>query len=1117
MESDPARIDIAGEDDSLLQVAPGSIGDELSNFACSPLQILGSRPPRVPRPPRIPHPPKTEVRCADAHRKSASSPHNNKENLKANTIKSGNPNLSVERQQMKKRRKGGGYNLRKSLAWNKAFLTEEGVLDPVELSMVSGISSTLDKEELFAICEHEKELLPTDSSSVNGVTDLLLLEENLFKELPCGRRNDNERIKGSLSQNKDLSSGNLASVSPECHTRRVFPAQTVKECGPKGGRLSSSASTSHKRLLNANTPKVAARDSKMPKMPALKQDSCVPYMAARVAPTRGRESNMKCSRIPKPGTSNQKSVNHSRTRSSPTVAITSPECSSKSRKTYSQSTTKIVDASRREVNSLVKHPTACVNKGNCLEVRKDGSHLSSEMDATKAPNGTRKFGVSLHSAACEAGSSALPVQESKASGLRMPSPSLRFFSETKAPASKSLLERNIQSSSLPKTVGASSNKKHLKPPYASGGSSRWAEDCITWNSSAISELTCKSSDSSDTKLHEKASRCENIQGVKTKVLSNAMDPEQMNNEQIQVLLNDLEQKCLKGQLISLQDEHTYGMDYRLASPHLQSTVEHHKPFDELPRLQDHHGPARENYIARHETCPTAMKEHAGDGETGSQVRNSHEDGASLKLDEKAHVINLSSDRKSGEDMCGPRATEAIESGIVAGDKSDAGTANDPVHYLSSRCYDASCKVVRKHSRQLGIGCLDFDNGYDNSIIHGELETRNDEGTEELPEPVVPIEENSSWQARSDAFSQENKFSGNSQKDHLENSSEIFLEVNTIDGARSQLSGDPSAPDEIGYVHFQSVRYDTGERQVWSALANGISEICYHNLNHSTDHDECLQVANSSQEQQEEQLQNGSHLMDNVIHFGHGNDVNGDILLSENCPSERIHKRNAFEILVNADEAHEAHVLDETQSSCSEADHQDWPATTQPIDGIELNHKSIHINFPLSGIKSNHRATNSSAHCYTGLSCSPNRRLSPLNTAVEQHAIVNEVGAQGLPTEAEWTASQYAIPNGDSARQLKGVICTEERNDEMRLQTSEDEKKQGGIVLKAPPNAVPFSDEWLAAIEAAGEEILTLKSGPVQNSPPDKPFPEPGPWSPVKRKTNQVIGPYDCTKFTNTLH
>ncbi|CAI9776420.1 unnamed protein product [Fraxinus pennsylvanica] len=77
----------------------------------------------------------------------------------------------------------------------------------------------------------------------------------------------------------------------------------------------------------------------------------------------------------------------------------------------------------------------------------------------------------------------------------------------------------------------------------------------------------------------------------------------------------------------------------------------------------------------------------------------------------------------------------------------------------------------------------------------------------------------------------------------------------------------------------------------------------------------------------------------------------------------------------------------------------------------------------------------------------------------------------------------------------------------------DGLKKKSRAFVPPQNAVPFSDEWLAAIEAAGEDILTMKSGSVQHSPPDKSLPEPNPWSPVKRKTNQ-IGPFDCTKFTN---
>ncbi|PKA51905.1 hypothetical protein AXF42_Ash008134 [Apostasia shenzhenica] len=57
------------------------------------------------------------------------------------------------------------------------------------------------------------------------------------------------------------------------------------------------------------------------------------------------------------------------------------------------------------------------------------------------------------------------------------------------------------------------------------------------------------------------------------------------------------------------------------------------------------------------------------------------------------------------------------------------------------------------------------------------------------------------------------------------------------------------------------------------------------------------------------------------------------------------------------------------------------------------------------------------------------------------------------------------------------------------------KKDTGQV-KPHLNAVPYSEEWLAAIEAFGEDILEIKTGTVQNSPTEKALPGPSPWSPV---------------------
>lgn len=38
----------------------------------------------------------------------------------------------------------------------------------------------------------------------------------------------------------------------------------------------------------------------------------------------------------------------------------------------------------------------------------------------------------------------------------------------------------------------------------------------------------------------------------------------------------------------------------------------------------------------------------------------------------------------------------------------------------------------------------------------------------------------------------------------------------------------------------------------------------------------------------------------------------------------------------------------------------------------------------------------------------------------------------------------------------------------------DSQKQNGLLIKPPKYAPPFSDEWLAAIEAAGEVIQSNK-------------------------------------------
>ncbi|CAL5392080.1 unnamed protein product [Camellia sinensis] len=113
------------------------------------------------------------------------------------------PKLSVESRQMKRRKRPGAYNLRKSLAWDKAFFTEEGVLNSLELSMLSGSIGNSCREVLPTIHE-EGRTLSGNSGSNSDSAVLQVLEENSFKETHA--TNSNERDNGGSLLMKHVSS-----------------------------------------------------------------------------------------------------------------------------------------------------------------------------------------------------------------------------------------------------------------------------------------------------------------------------------------------------------------------------------------------------------------------------------------------------------------------------------------------------------------------------------------------------------------------------------------------------------------------------------------------------------------------------------------------------------------------------------------------------------------------------------------------------------------------------------------------------------------------------------------------------------------------------------------------
>ncbi|XP_015064307.1 uncharacterized protein LOC107009480 [Solanum pennellii] len=145
----------------------------------------------------------------------------NKENN--NPDKAEMPKLSVEPLHMKRKKRSGGCNLRKSLAWDRAFSTEEGVLDPLELSLLSGSLVKTRGETLFTINEEERNPTSNDSlhdassvylssnkkSTVKGIRAVALKEESRKASTKIPASHNGRTISKSSSCSRPLSSASL--------------------------------------------------------------------------------------------------------------------------------------------------------------------------------------------------------------------------------------------------------------------------------------------------------------------------------------------------------------------------------------------------------------------------------------------------------------------------------------------------------------------------------------------------------------------------------------------------------------------------------------------------------------------------------------------------------------------------------------------------------------------------------------------------------------------------------------------------------------------------------------------------------------------------------------------
>ncbi|CAK9314452.1 unnamed protein product [Citrullus colocynthis] len=218
-------------------------------------------------------------------------------------------------------------------------------------------------------------------------------------------------------------------------------------------------------------------------------------------------------------------------------------------------------------------------------------------------------------------------------------------------------------------------------------------------------------------------------------------------------------------------------------------------------------------------------------------------------------------------------------------------------------------------------------------------------------------------------------------------------------------------------------------------------------------------------------------------------------------------------------------IDEQYVEVKELENQEMNGNTICQNESELNTEMDHLrNTEMCSTYDDNAQSEARTTFNDSLLCSPTKDLGSSipnddilsRENIEQYMEAKELENHKSPKMTGNILSQNENElNGEIDRLLDTKTCStyDGNSQSMELRKSEDVGKQNALGIKTSINVVPFSKEWLAALEAAGEEILTMKTGAVQNSPPNKSQPEPGPWSPVKRKNNQGIGPFDCTKCT----
>ncbi|XP_075514004.1 uncharacterized protein LOC142549105 isoform X3 [Primulina tabacum] len=1153
-----------------------------------------------------------------------------KENININ--KSETSKLNMEPLQMKRKKRGGGYNLRKSLAWDRAFFTEQGVLDPLELSMITGAS----RRELPVIDEGA----PGGSQPTTEPLDLQQLENYQLKVLKNEGLSE-ERIRDCFSAKAHSSSSKLA--SHKVSTR--FGRKSVSRYGESPHPVPSS---SLKRPATVNAGKAAAKGLKLPKVPG----SVTRFSSIRATKSSTlRVNHLKHNQITQPGSkiSLKSHKNKTATKHSSSQPTCHPELNSgtSSVNRYSSANTSL-PLGDNACSSGSKNIAANVNPSSML-------HSSESRDQLAT------FSASFSQIAQSSGriTHLSQNQNMKPSGLRMPSPSLSFFCQPKSSASNRLSSRDAD-------IDACGSQK--------SGNSRLGDKMIR-----IPEIVDNITESIKSNSTSICHRSRRFMPSTADVLGDALNIEKMCDTLVE------NYKSIDGQTDYLFDEKGNNRTISLENVDFLKVDYEIRPQIDNCELEIND----ENFQVANHSC-TVESLSRGSGrrnlETTADDNNEiHKSDAKKAVDEPCQeqitfdVSTTNSDADFGthledetyykgqkskmmqggcKDTCKPDCCkpfmaliDELEYPPIEIDKRCVETMERAIEIVGlsglqrSSCDEGATSEALNHrptnvrSSDFGSDCQD-EKADSIDVIDDKLQA----GEAHIQDTIfaLPIPDSKNKVNLVPEFGDDIKESGKAsliQDDCLrvELDSPITDEYHTSYGLFSEKRTyfRKFQQEEIVETH-PSVGLDRNDRNKLNETNmdshqtlvekhdcnSDKAEVIEQSLTdaevdfvgnspisiHKTSNLDGIYVCKASyfevdipsrETMQSEVSANGSGDDGNYLRNGKSEKVllldpangnmsevlyldNGttDIELCSSFPKTNDHEvsKNMYnEVTKPMPLIKDDCQINREGSSLSpqeggfDIDNQrnisdSRNMLAQPPETNKLNECCIerweHLELPkFQSEEEKILCTNDGLHI--------KNRLQNQRTASDESLEDDSLGSIFATVSGSNVMHFDAVKNTSiSAKELslKSECCNvsngtggrssfvdaitdpasiepfsddntidfhqETINSIHELRPNSDHDKAKSALATnnnkygvghngkshpciLSPSTIAFSDEWLAAIEAAGEQILTKKGGAVQNSPPDKLLPEPSPWSPVKK--NNQIGPFDCTKFSNNLH